>query len=279
LDHRRSFSVILGTERTIRGDWFPAKEPSQGTIIVIHGYKGFKDYGMFPYIGEALCGSRDVVIFNFSHNGVGGEILEITEPEKFAKNTYSLEQDDLLEVVGAIRSGTLPPGDSGQPSPGPVYLLGHSKGGGAALLFALDHPELIAGVISWNGIADVDLFSEEEKRRMRAEGRAYTLNARTKQMLPLDRVILDDMERNRERFDLIGRIGELRIPAVLIQGEKDAERLLRGSARLIEAQPHLRWHLVPGGDHRFNTVHPYAGETEAFREALRLTLLWLDDQM
>lgn len=278
MEHTISFTLTPDNNRTIRADWYVSKEEPLGTVIVMHGYKGFKDYGMFPRIGETLSGQWDVIVFNFSHNGIGEDLTEFTELEKFARNTYSLEQEDLLAVVQAVRTGNVP-ASGRQPAAGPLFLLGHSKGGGGALLFALDHPDLVSGVISWNGVADLDLFSPEEKSRMQAEGRAYTVNARTQQHMPLDRVILEDMERNKERFNLIARIGSLRVPAVLIQGERDSDRLLRGSARLTEAQPNLRWHLVPEGDHRFNTVHPYAGDSEAFREAVRLTLLWLGDQV
>lgn len=275
------FELILGDDRIIRADWFPAEAASQGTVIVLHGYKGFKDYGMFPSIGAALSDHWDVITMNFSHNGVGESLTEFTELEKFARNTYSLEQEDLLELVEAVRGGALPiDGCAGaEPKPWPLYLLGHSKGGGGALLFALDHLELVSGVISWNGTSDLPaLYTEAEKAAMLGEGRAYTVNARTKQQMPLDRVLLEDLDRNRERFDLIGRVGSLRVPAVLIQGEKDGANLLRGSAKLVEAQPQMSWHLVPDGDHRFNTVHPFEGETEPFREALRLTKLWLRDQ-
>lgn len=33
----------------------------------------------------------DVITFNFSHNGVGENLLEFTELETFAVNTYSCE--------------------------------------------------------------------------------------------------------------------------------------------------------------------------------------------
>ena len=39
-------------------------------IIFCHGYKGFKDWGAWPLLSEALAASGFVVIkFNFSHNG------------------------------------------------------------------------------------------------------------------------------------------------------------------------------------------------------------------
>lgn len=272
-----SFQLMPAANRIIRADWYrPDGAASRGTVLVAHGYKGFKNYGMFPRIGELLSENHDVIVFNFSHNGVGDDLTEFTELEKFARNTCSLEQEDLLALAEATAAGTLPTGGGEQPVADRIFLLGHSKGGGAALLFGLDHPELVNGVISWNGIADFDLYSEEEKRLMRSEGRAYTVNARTKQQMPLDRVILEDLEANAERFNLVGRVGSLHVPAVLIQGERDGKHLLAGSARLKEAQPELEWLKVPQGDHRFNTVHPYEGDSEAFFEAIRLTREWLD---
>ncbi|MDF2939324.1 MAG: alpha/beta hydrolase, partial [Paenibacillaceae bacterium] len=212
-----SFQLTPSADRIIRADWYrPADAAARGTVLVAHGYKGFKNYGMFPRIGELLSESFDVIVFNFSHNGVGEDLTEFTELEKFARNTCSLEQEDLLVLVKAVAGGALPAGDGGQPVAEPLYVFGHSKGGGAALLFGLDHPELVDGVISWNGIASFDLYSEEEKRLMREEGRAFTANARTKQQMPLDRIILEDLEANAGRFDLVGRIGSLRIPAVMI---------------------------------------------------------------
>ena len=272
-----SFQLRPSVDRIIRADWYrPSGAASRGTVLVAHGYKGFKNYGMFPRIGELLSQDYDVIVFNFSHNGVGEELTEFTELEKFARNTCSLELQDLLALVEAVRGGVLPTEDGSQPEMERVFLLGHSKGGGAVLLFGLDHPELVEGIISWNGIASFDLYSEEEKRMMREEGRAFTVNARTKQQMPLDRVILEDLEAKAERFDLVSRIGNLPVPAVLIQGERDGKHLLAGSARLKEAQPELEWLMVPGGDHRFNTVHPYEGDTEAFLEAIRLTRQWLE---
>ncbi|WP_438446373.1 alpha/beta hydrolase family protein [Gorillibacterium sp. sgz5001074] len=276
MERKQAFRILLEGDRVIRGDWYGAEEP-RGTVIVCHGYKGFKDYGMFPRIGQLLSDRWDVVLLNFSLNGVGDSLVEFTELEQFARNTFSAEQEDLQQVVKAVREGRLPVESGRQPANRPVFLLGHSKGGGGVLLFALDHPELVDGVISWNGISRLDVYSDDEKKAMRETGRAYTRNARTGQDMPLDRVILEDMDANRERFDLIGRIPGLRVPAVLIQGEKDSAHHLKGSARLVEAQPKLHWHLVPEGDHRFNTVHPYAGDTDAFLEAIRLTALWLED--
>ena len=43
-----TFELPTDVDAIIRGDFFPAQQPAQGVIILAHGYKGFKDWGMFP---------------------------------------------------------------------------------------------------------------------------------------------------------------------------------------------------------------------------------------
>ena len=61
-------------------------------LIFVHGFKGFKDWGFGPYIGDYFAEKGFFVItFNFSHNGIGEGKTEFGELEKFAQNTFSLE--------------------------------------------------------------------------------------------------------------------------------------------------------------------------------------------
>lgn len=70
------FQIIIEQDQLIRGDLFPSTNKSRGTLVICHGYKGFKDWGMFPYIAKELSEHLDVVTFNFSHNGIGENLLE-----------------------------------------------------------------------------------------------------------------------------------------------------------------------------------------------------------
>lgn len=259
----KPFELWVETDRVMRGDFYEAaSQPAKGTLIICHGYKGFKDWGMFPHVAQALAEEVDVISINFSHNGVGADLLEFTELEKFARETYSKDLEDLDTVVNDIRN------HEGSATNKPILLLGHSRGAGVSLIYALDHPEHIAGVISWNGIANVDLFTEENKAEMRATGRTYTMNGRTKQNMPLDLEILEDMEHNRERFDIVGRISGAKFPIALIQGTEDGERGIRGSQRLVEQNAAIAWIRIPEGNHTFGSVHPYQGETKPLKEAI-----------
>ncbi|KQX64669.1 alpha/beta hydrolase family protein [Paenibacillus sp. Root444D2] len=262
----KPFELWIETDRVVRGDFYEAlSQPARGTLIICHGYKGFKDWGMFPHAAEALAEEVDVISINFSHNGVGADLLEFTELEKFARETYSKDLEDLDAVVNDIRNR------EGSATQKPVLLLGHSRGAAVCLIYALDHLEHIAGVISWNGIANVDLFTEENKAEMRATGRTYTMNGRTKQNMPLDLEILEDMEHNRERFDIVGRISGANFPIALIQGTEDGERGIRGSKRLVEQNAAIAWIRIPEGNHTFGSVHPFQGETKPLKEAIHET--------
>ncbi len=276
---KHSFELKGNEDRIIRGDVFRSKQPSKGILLIAHGYKGFKDWGMFPHAAEVLSEWLDVILFNFSMNGVGESLLDFTELEKFAHNTYSRELEDLDQVVRAVKSGTFD--KLGIRSDAPLMLLGHSRGGGVSLIYAFDYPESVNGVISWNGITHVDLFSEQQKREMREKGRSAVLNGRTNQQMPLDKEILDDMELNAKRFNIIERARSAAGPIVLIQGTEDSERLRKGSEALVAINPQIQWLQVPGGNHTFGAVHPFRGETSALREALALTknviLNWLGE--
>ncbi|WP_342564133.1 alpha/beta fold hydrolase [Paenibacillus sp. FSL R7-0345] len=257
----RNFELPAGEDAVLRCSHFPARSQAKSLIVIAHGYKGFKDWGMFPYTAAVLSHEHEVISFNFSHAGIGGDLQNFTELEKFARNTYNREIKDMEILLSYLsqhhKFGALP-----------LFLLGHSRGGGDSLLYALDHPDEITGVISWNGITDLDLFTDEQKQEMKTSGRSYVLNGRTGQQMPLDAVIIEDLERQAERYNILERMKSARFPAVLIQGTEDSARLRRGSEQLTRLRPDIGWIQIAGGDHTFCTVHPFAGTTPQLEQAI-----------
>ncbi|MFD1776399.1 alpha/beta hydrolase family protein [Paenibacillus rhizophilus] len=264
-----NFKIPAGDDAVLRCTRFPSRGAAASLIVIAHGYKGFKDWGMLPYAAESLSGKHEVVTFNFSHGGIGEDLQNFTELEKFARNTYHRELKDLEVLLSYL---------SQHPKLGglPLFLLGHSRGGGDCLLYALDHPGEVAGVISWNGVTDLDLFTEEQKQDMREKGRAYVLNGRTGQQMPLDAVILEDLELQKQRYNIIERMRTAKFPVTLIQGSKDGARLRQGSEKLTAIRPDIDWIQIPEGDHTFGTVHPFAGPTPQLEQALFATEAFID---
>jgi len=264
-----TFVLELGKDTFVRGDVRVKGDAGRKPVLIIaHGFKGFKDWGMFPYAARRFAEEGfAVVTFNFSHNGVRER--DFDELEKFGRNTYSQEQKDLAAVLAAVLEDRLP--EAERMDKEQVVLVGHSRGGGNSVLFAAEHSS-ISGVASWNGIANVNLFNNEFRETVMRDGVGYIINARTKQEMPIQAVFFEDIDRNKKCFDIAARAAELRTPILFIQGMNDAERLVEGFRRLRAAAPQHRFAEIQGTNHTFGTVHPFAGTTDALEQAMAMTI-------
>ncbi len=243
-------------------------------VIICHGFKGFKDWGMFPYAADFFASHGCVAIrFNLSLNGIGEDELNFTQLENFGRNTRSRELDDLDDIVAAVHNRQIVPAEV---TPGPIVLVGHSLGGGLVVVKASED-ERISGVCSWSGVADFDRWGAKTKEQWRRDGKLEIKNARTGQMMPLHASLLDDLEEHRERFDISAAASRLKIPLLLIHGEQDVSVSPREAERVYRAADpeHAAIEKIPATGHTFDAVHPFQGVTPALSDALQLTLKWL----
>ncbi|MEO8211313.1 MAG: alpha/beta fold hydrolase [bacterium] len=129
-------------------------------VIFCHGFKGFKDWGGFPYLMQKIA-SEDFfgVSFNFSYNGVGDsgdEQSDFTRLDLFARNTFSRELDDLGSVVDYLYEVK----DKYNYDINNITLIGHSRGGGIAILKTAEDKRItrlivLSSVNSFNRYTDV----------------------------------------------------------------------------------------------------------------------------
>ena len=76
-------------------------------VLILHGFKGFKDWGMFPVLAERMARAGFTAIsFNMSGSGVDQQ-GEFSYPDRFGRNTYSAELEDLKRVMDALADGAL----------------------------------------------------------------------------------------------------------------------------------------------------------------------------
>src|SRR5262245_66639295 len=113
----REFQLADGREarRTLRGRiTLPSGADGRARalpwVLVLHGFKGFMDWGFFPELARHLAGEGLAVVrFNFSGSGHGERPLEFTEPDEFFANTPSRELEDVERVRTWIDSPSAPP--------------------------------------------------------------------------------------------------------------------------------------------------------------------------
>jgi dipeptidyl aminopeptidase/acylaminoacyl peptidase len=250
----------------------PAGTGRVPAILILPGFKGFKDWGMFPPAAKAWTeqGFATVAI-NTSRNGIGDSREEFTDLEGFAKNTPGREKKDAELVVAAIRRGEL----DARLDAECIGILGHSRGGGGAILVAADDPR-IRCVVTWGAISTFLRYTDRAIREWRKSGRLDVPNMRTGQMMWLDREVLEDLEAHRDEYDLRKACSKLAAPALFIHGERDESVDPEDSRRLYEwcASREKKLEIIPKSGHTFGAVHPWAGPTTAWETACRLSGDW-----
>jgi pimeloyl-ACP methyl ester carboxylesterase len=238
----------------IRGDVrIPEGPPPRTAVVLVHGFKGYKDWGFFPWLAERLVADRHAVVsVNLTGCGIGSRDPHgFTELDAFAENTFSREVADVLAVLDALRAGLLPR------SPDRVGLFGHSRGGADAVLAA--HRRPVDALVTWAAVSDLWRWSDETVATWREQGRIYALNSRTGQQMPLDVTLLEDLEENREALDVTAAASALTCPWLVVHGTDDHTVDPSAARTLAAAGASTRLHLVEGGDHTFRAVHPFAG--------------------
>lgn len=249
----------------------PTGGASLPVIVVAHGFKGFKDWGFFPWACEALAQLGFFVVnFNFSHNGVEGNGTEFTRLDKFAANTFSREIHELREVIDAVELGALPLLENADITR--IYTVGHSRGGGIVLLEGADDPR-VGKVATWAAVSTFRRYTPSQQERWRRDGYIEAKNARTGQMMRLNIELLDDLENNPVQMDIEGATARLHRPLLILHGDMDFSVERTNGERLYEVSDknHTQFVVIPKTGHTFGVVHPFEGTTNALNSVVKET--------
>lgn len=243
---------------------------SSPCLIFVHGFKGFKDWGFWPYSGNYFAENGYFVItFNFSHNGIGENLTEFTELDKFAANTFSLECEELNEIIDAYLSNFF-----GGRSDLPIGVVGHSRGGGTSLLVSSGRNE-IGAVVLWASISNFNRYSPRQIEEWRNNGVFEVLNTRTNQLMRLNFSLIEDLEKNNDGLlNLENATKNLNKPLLILHGEQDlavpikeAEQIYNWSNKEI-----TEFHKVSATGHTFDVTHPFEGSNPKLDFVLEKTM-------
>jgi dienelactone hydrolase len=267
VSERVAYEVASAEGRTLRATAL-LPHPARGTVIICHGFKGFSRWGFFPHFAEALAreGLR-AVRFDFSGSGVGADGESFTETGAFEANTFTRELEDLAAIeTDAQRRGWLDV---------PYGLLGHSRGGGTAILHAAGN-RAVGALVTLAAISRVRRWSDAEERDWRTRGFREIVNTRTGQILRVGTALLDDVIAGEGgRLAILGATERLKAPWLIIHGAADMSVPVDDAHALADAAPDARLLIIEGASHTFDIAHPMRESSPALDLAVSETVEWM----
>lgn len=266
------FTVSGAAGKTIFGDCtYDDKNTNSGVIIFIHGFKGFKDWGAHHLTAAFFANQGYCYIkFNLSHGGVTKDNkTDVTDMETFASNTVGKELFDVDAIVNYVATTYNPPS---------ITLIGHSRGGGLAIIQAAKDSR-INKLVTWSAISDFSsLWKKEQEQEWINTGKIYVENARTKEKMPLNSTLLKDFNTNREQFSIIAAAKEIKIPWLIIHGDDDVNVKFSVAQALAQQQLKAKIQKIAGANHVYGASHPYisAHMPQHLQEVVEKTLAFIE---
>lgn len=236
---------------------FKATEERKPLVILVHGFKGFKDWGPWPQlVNEMAVEGFCLCKLNFSFNGITPENLgEISDLEAFGYNNFSKELDDLDRLLDHLSQENV--ADEFEIDLDKIYLIGHSRGGGISIIKSSEESR-IKKLVTWASVYDFGTyFSPAELMYWKTHGVIYVKNSRTGQNFPMYYQFVEDFLRNEERFVIEKAISKVEQPMLIVHGTNDETVNINAAFQLKEWNQEAQLHVIERASHTFGATHPH----------------------
>ena len=241
---------------------FKGTKTRKAVLIFCHGFKGFKDWGSFPTLSNKFAEHGFVFVkFNFSHNGgTIKQAIDFPDLKAFSENTFSKELYDLGRVIDAIFDKKLPIPKQ-EINPNEVFLMGHSRGGGIAILKAVSDKR-IKKLVALASVSDFDkrFPKGEQLKKWEKEDIAHIQNSRTKQNMPLRYEFYNDFIKNKKLLDIPTLARTISIPSLIIHGTEDKSVSIEEGRNLHRWITNSELVEIKNAGHSFGSSHPWEKE-------------------
>lgn len=214
---------------------YPEKETGK-LAILCSGFLDSKDYAHLVGLADALAGEGYVAV-RFDATGIWESEGDISE--------YTTTQ--YLEDIKNVLEFMLSRSDYGH-----ILLGGHSRGGMVSIIYASGDPRISAvlGIMPSPGGKET---SDEKKEKWRKDG--FKISTRD---VPGDEEKTVEFKvpfahvEDKEKYDAIEKVKEVKVPVILFAGEKD-DVILPEWVRMIydNANEPKKFILIPGIDHDY----------------------------
>ncbi len=244
--------ILKGSKDFLADAIFPESKEKLPLVIFVHGYKGYKDWGVWEMVGEKFAKEGFYFVkFNMSHNGTTLENPNhITELDSFANNNFTKELADLEIVINEFISRNEVDSQN-------VTLVGHSRGGGVCVIKASENKR-INQLITLASISTLDRFPKNEAfENWKNTGVYYIEHARTKQKLPHYFQFFEDYKNNEKRLDVEKASKKIDIPTLIIHGSADESVGMDHSENLHEWIGNSQLKIIENANHTFGAKEPW----------------------
>lgn len=258
LDIRKNICLQGSNNRPILLDVFCSHRPQPSPIIIFcHGYKGFKDWGPWNVFAKAFAELGVTLIkFNFSHNGGTVEQpIDFPDLEAFGNNNFTKELHDLdVVLTWVVEEYTNDP----NVDINAITLLGHSRGGGLAIVKASEDIR-VSKVVSLAAVSDFKARFPKGVGldQWKKNGVYYVVNGRTRQRMPHYFQFYTDFITHEKRLTIENASKALQIPQLIIHGDADQSVDIQEAYSLQNWNPLAKLYVVSGANHVFSSQHPY----------------------
>ena len=256
--------TIEGSDgQPIGGDAHVPDGEACGAVLIVHGFLGYKDYGMFPFLAASFAGAGFVAHrFNLSHSGMTNDTASFERPDLFERDTWSRQVFDVGLVMERVARGELPGAGL------PIVLLGHSRGGVTVLLtagrrFRDGRSPLPDGVITLAAPSGCARVSSEAIESFEARGYQEVVSNRTGQALRVGRAWLEEQRANPDDHDLLSLAGAIACPVLVAHGTDDPTVPPSCAEEIAGACRDGTTLLIEGGDHVLGTPNPFPRDGRA----------------
>lgn len=262
-------------ERVIRGriDW-PERDGAVPWVLLVHGFGGSMLRAFFPELARRLVENGFAAVrFNMSCSGLGDDLETFEDEELFGRGSYSQELEDIAQVREHLAGeARLDPTRGG--------ILGHSRGGGMAVIHAARRGDYGA-LVTWAGVDHVLRFSPERQAEWEQNGEIHVMHWGIGRKVRLALDTLQDVRANAAELDVAAACARLRTPALVVQGTRDPGVTQADGERLAGSfAPGVgQLRLIEGAGHNFNAGHPLREIKPPLAEALDVTLAWFDEHL
>lgn len=250
-------------------------------MLILHGHKGFRNYGFLPWISQgASQGGIIALRMCFSLNGMDNTSWLVQKPDDFARNTLTREVDDVHDLMARLRSDEAFENLRSRWD-GRLIIVGHSRGGGIALVAAAELVESgdpayeklrVAGL---NSVGNWTRWTPRQAQVWKRAGFVDIVNQRTGQTIRINSTFVEDLELNADRLSLDKAVRILGHRLLFIHAAQDLTVPVDEVRRLViesSSGAHLR--VVENTTHTFSMTHPVERITSGFLETFTLLMEW-----